>query len=155
MTMIHLALLGGILSVCTSACLITEALRDGRRRLLFALAVPVLFAWPFLIYTLGEDLLGYATDAPLPANFILVHAYTDDSIKAVYALVRIDGEMAPRLYRVSGNFDSNRKSFAKAQLDVSRGHPVSGRRGDNSHDDNAGTYVFYETPPENIPPKEE
>ena len=65
MTFTALALFGGIPSVAMGAFLLTEALRDGRRRLWLALAIPVLFAWPFAVWGLGSSLLGYATDNAL------------------------------------------------------------------------------------------
>lgn len=154
MTMLHLALISGLVVVTIGALLVTEALRDGRRRLLLALAIPVLMAWPFAIYGLGNRLLGYAADSALPDAFVLVHAYADDQEKLVYALVRTAGEKEPRLYKVSGNFDKNRKAFAKAQVDLNSGKPMSGRHAAENGDDGVGTYVFYVTPPANLPPKD-
>lgn len=159
-----LALFGGIPSVAMGAFLLTEALRDGRRRLWLALAIPGLFAWPFAIWGLGSGLLGYATDSALAPDFRLIHSFADDKQQVVYALVLPKDAHEPRFYKVEGNYEANRKAFAQAQQGVGKGLPMAGKPGANANkngnkpggagSDSDGAFVFYVLPPANIPPKD-
>lgn len=146
--MIALSLFAGLLVAVIGGWLLTERSRYPR---LIWCAVPMLLAWPIGIYWYGGTLLGYATDAPLPAEFQLVSSYADEKRKIIFALVKPKGEETARFYAVTGDFEANRKSFAKAQGDVAKGVPVAGKSRPGLQ--NGGAFVFYQLPPAGLPDK--
>lgn len=152
----------GIFMVCIAAWLLAEAMSS--HRLWLAIAIPFMLAAPFGLYVYTGTLLGRALDAMPPDGFELVHSYTDEQAKAVYALVRLKGDPAPRLYRITADFAKNRKAFGDAQDAVGHGMPMAGKskgkggapqggKGDGSESE--GAVEFYMLPPAGIPPKEQ
>lgn len=146
--MISLTITAGLLVAVISCWLLTERSRYPR---LIWCAVPVLLAWPVCIFWYGGTLLGYATYDHLPDDFQLVSSYADESRKAIFATVRLKGETEPRLYAVTGDFEANRKSFAKAQGDVGKGLPIAGKSRPGVSE--GGEFQFYVLPPAGIPDK--
>lgn len=146
--MIGLTIFAGLLVAVVGAWLLVET---GSRKWWLWLAIPTLVAWPVTIYEYGSSLLGYATDAPLPAEFQLVSSYADEKRKTVFALVKPKGDDVARFYAVTGDFESNRKSFAKAQGDVAKGVPTAGRSRPGQSSE--GEFVFYRLPPVGLPEK--
>lgn len=145
--MIYLTILTGIPAVVIGAWLLIET--AGRNRLWLALAIPVLVAWPIGSYAYSASFLGYATEDQLSGEFQLISSFSDDEAKAVFALVRPPGK-APRLYKIQGAYEQNRKKFAEAQAQADKGVPMAGRRGVGSE----GDFIFYQLPPANLPPKD-
>lgn len=145
--MIYLTILTGIPAVVIGAWLLIET--ASRNRFWLALAIPVLVAWPIGSYAYSASFLGYATEDQLSGEFQLISSFADDESKAVFALVRIQGQ-APRLYKVTASYEQNRKKFAEAQAQADKGVPMVGRRGVKSE----GDFVFYRLPPQNLPSKD-
>lgn len=149
--MIGLALLAGLPIVVMAAWLLIERYRSGTADTWIAISIMVLVTWPVLVYQFGQTLTGYATDAPLPAEFQLVSSYADEKRKVVFALVKPKGEDIARFYAVTGDFEQNRKSFAKAQGDVGKGVPTAGKSRPGLSSE--GEFVFYQLPPQGLPDK--
>jgi len=148
--MITLTILAGLLVAVIGGWMLVE-IQQGRRARWLALALPVLLAWPIGLHAYGSRLLGYATAEPLTDEFELIASYADEQAHVVYATVRLKGEQAPRLYAVTGEFESQRKSFASAQAQIGKGMPMRGQKRQGLRDD--GEYVFYELPPSGVPEK--
>lgn len=159
--MITLTILSGSLTVAIALWLLAMRL-DPRFRLYLALFIPLAVAWPFGVYQYGSSLLGYAVEASLPHGFRLVYAYADDKAQTIYALLVTPGEIAPRLYAITANYEKNKKQFAQAQAASGRGVPMSGTpkkgakpgqaKATGMSDD--GDFIFYQLPPTGVPNKE-
>lgn len=147
--MLGLTILAGLLVAVVGVWLIVES---ARIRNVLWLVIPALLAWPCAIHFYGASLLGYATADRLPDDFVLISSYADESHKAIFATVRLKDETEPRLYAVTGDFEANRKSFAKAQGDVGKGLPIAGKQ-KRTGLQNDGEFVFYRLPPAGLPDK--
>lgn len=150
--MILLTLVSGLLVAIVGGWLLVEAIRQGRRRIWLALAIPFLLAWPLGLYAYGNGLLGYATASALTGDFNLVSSFANEQEKAIYALVIPKGTTRPRLYIITDNYEKNRKTFGSAQARADKGMPMAGHKPGVGEGDE-GAFVFYALPPQGVPLK--
>lgn len=149
--MIMPTILAGLLVIALATWILVEAVTS--RRSVLALAIPFLLACPFGLYIYTGTLLGRAQLGQPPANGCkLIFSYADDSARAVYALMYADGEQEPRFYKVTADFEKNRKAFADAEQAVLDGN-VIGCSPPAGADAEGGTVEFYKLPPVNLPQK--
>ena len=148
--MITLTILAGIVVMIIGGWLIVERTRFGR---LAWFAIPILLAWPLATYVYGSSTLGYPTvDAP-PDGFALVSVIDDPAHRSLYILVRLPGDVTPRLYSIEAT-EANRKAFAGAQSQIAKGVPVAVKRKLRNGLIDDGDYVFYQLPPSGLPSKD-